>query len=408
MSSSRQIENRVIASAAEGLASAKDVLCGEIVRVLASRYGTSLRAIVLTGSLARDEATSIRTAMGVRVLGDADCFVVFRDGNALPAADEALALANEAEAKAKAGGVVASISLAMVHGGYFERLPRHISAYELRSNGLVIWGENEILSLVPQFEASEVSIEDAWRMLANRLIEQFELRTESNGDSSGYPGPLQYRTAKFYLDMATSYLVFAGRYRPTYRERDEVLRMLASSEFADSTAPFPLGAFAERVSECTRYKVLGEPVACPEREFLEGALHYGRLLWAWELQRLSGRQMLSDPDELMAAWMARQSATARIRGWASVVRRAKWSECLRYGPRWVGLCRRASPRYWVYRAAAELLYARGAVERDWRRAARLLPVSDMPGAAADGRDSCRSLVRAVASNYHRFLETTEA
>ncbi len=397
---------------------AKQVICGEACRVLAGRYATSLRAIVLTGSLARDEATFVQAAPGVKLLGDADFFVVFRDGCPLPPASVTLALVKEAEAKVAAAGVEASISFAMVYGGYFERLPRHISAYELRSNGLVIWGEQEILSLIPDFGAAAVSREDAWRLLANRLIELFELLAGKQHESEAYEEMLQYRAAKLFLDMATSYLIFAGDYRATYRGREEALRLAASSQSTTPAPPFSLADFACRVSECTRFKMSGEPMAYSAKELTDSALCHSRLLWVWELLHLSRRTDVPDPAGLMAAWMAQQSVRAKVLGLASLARRTGWRERMRHGIRWLRLSRSASPRYWVYHVVAELLFGisepsqNGANEtappaRDWKRAARLLPVIDL-NARGEGPATWRGLARAVASNYHRFLESTSS
>ena len=47
-------------------------------------YGPSLRAVVLTGSLARDEATWVRDGAGRRLLGDAEFLLVFEQRVALP------------------------------------------------------------------------------------------------------------------------------------------------------------------------------------------------------------------------------------------------------------------------------------------------------------------------------------
>ena len=418
MNSLRPVDSYLTEEMARRSGHAKQVICDQVRHVLADRFATSLRAIVLTGSLARDEATFVPGASGVKLLGDADFFIVFQDRSPLPPASLALARVKEAEANVRAAGVEASISFAMVYGGYLERLPRHISAYELRSNGLVIWGEQEILSLVPSFGAAAISLEDAWRLLANRLIEQFEMMSAERYQSDKRHELLQYRAAKLYLDMATSYLVFTGNYRPTYHAREEALRLASGSASAASSAPFSLVDFASRVSECTRFKMSGAPMACSAQELIESALFHSRLLWVWELQHLSRRPDVSDPAELMALWMARQTMRARIRGLASLVRRTGWRERAHYGIRWLRLSRRASPRYWVYRGAAELLFGLGessqaganetaTFARDCKRMGQLLPVTD-PDSLSERPAAWRSLARALASNYHRFLESTSA
>jgi hypothetical protein len=399
-------------------ARARQLICHETCRVLATRYATSLRAIVLTGSLARDEATFVQALQGVTLLGDVDLFVVFQDTCPLPPASVTHALAKQAAAKLAAWGVKASISFAMVYGDYFERLPQHISAYELRSHGLVLWGEKTILSLIPEFGVDQVCREDAWRLLANRLIEMFELLLAERHEPAKRDDLLQYHAVKLFLDMATSYLIFIGDYRSTYQGREEAIRLAAGRHSTNLAPPFLLAEFARLVGECTRFKVTGEPMACPGRELVHSALYYTRHLWVWELQQLAQRTDLTDPKRLMESWMAQQSVRVKIRGLASLARRTTWGQRMRHGVRWLRLSRRASPRYWVYHVAAELLFGisetsqNGANEatplaRDWKRAARLLPVIDLD-ARGEEPATCRSLARAVASNYRRFLESTSS
>ena len=76
------------------------------------------------------------------------------------------------------------VSLSIVHGAYLRHLPPHIYSYELRACGVVLFGEETILEEeIPTYAACDLSTEDAWRMLSNRLIEQMETAAEgSDGD----------------------------------------------------------------------------------------------------------------------------------------------------------------------------------------------------------------------------------
>jgi glycosyltransferase involved in cell wall biosynthesis len=419
---------------------------GEVaVRVCRRSWNDQLRALLLTGSVAREEATILPASGGWRLLGDADLIAVFQAGFPLPSGDAISKLTATCEAELQAAGVTAHVSLAVVHDDYFRRLPAHIFTYELRSCGRVVWGEKNPLQLIPDFPVSAIDTEDAWRMLANRTIECLELAEcrkslagkpgngnfdavlEADGcdcqdscDPASQPGSnladnseeLHYRAVKLFLDMATSLLVFLGAYEPTYGQRAEKLEKLAAakpeqsgSRFGadtNSALPFPLKAFAERVSGCTRWKIAGGVADFAFDADLYGeALDYACRLWRWELGQLTFAAPEASPEMFFAEMAARQSAGQKLRGWLYVVRRMGWLRSLRRWPRWLAMGRRCTPRYSIYEAAWRLAAGAG----DARQIEALLPV-----AHADGRNDGETsqLACAVAWNYRTFLTETRA
>ena len=393
---------------------AKTMICEETTRVCAARYGPGLRAVVLTGSLARDEATFLEEGTSWRLLGDADFFLVFHRRSRLPSQMEIDAATREIEEALRKRGLAAEVGLAPVDISYLAGLPNHISPYELRSCGQVVWGDGDILSHVPEFAPAQISLEDAWRLLANRIIELLEA-VASEGDVE-LP-QVQYRVVKLFLDMATSYLLFAGRYRPTYRGREQALRSMAGETAETSGRPFPLRSFAERVSACTRFKTEGCGLTVTPVELWDDAVRFGRLLWQWELSQLTGAPGHLEASELMSRWMDRQPIKAKVHGWASVLRRSGWWRSWRQWPRWVRLGRRSSPRFWVYRVAAELLMEppnrlamgphRFRADEEWVSLARQLPWISQPRSDS-GKPVWAWLARETARNYHYLLETTLA
>lgn len=380
----------------------KPAICDETARICQARYGIALRAVVLSGSLSRDEATFIEEGRKWRLLGDADFFLVFENKSRLPLPRDVESAAQEIKAALHANDLIASVGLAAVERSYLRGLPRHIAPYELVACGEVICGETNILSIVPKFTPEQISREDAWRMLANRIIELLE--AVAQGDQ---PREEQYRTVKLFLDMATSYLVFVGRYRPTYRERAQALRHLAdASEPAD--APFPLGPFSARVKECTEFKLDGTRITRQPEALLSETVAYAHQLWRWELRTLAGEGKESSDAELMSKWMNLQPLSARLRGWASWIRRSGGYRSWKDFPRWIRLGRQASPRYWVYSVASTAFFQMPATPAPDRCAtirelARKLPV---PSAAST--TDWHELMKITALNYRRLLEATTA
>lgn len=394
----------------------KAFICEMVASVCLSSFGDSLRAIILTGSLARDEATFQRAGEGWTLRGDAEFFLIFHTGAPLPGRPQTLSIGERIEEVLSGRELHARIDLSAVHPVYLQRLPKHVSSYELRNRGRVIYGDTGILALIPEFQASELSREDAWRLLNNRLIELLEILAESPSASAGQPGRLQYRAVKLYLDMATSLLIFAGSYAPGYREREEKLRGLAERDAEGYHWPFDLRPFVRQVSNCTRWKL--RPFDdLPERtsSFCSSALDYARLLEKWELQQLTGAEEQFSDADLLRRWMQRQPARKRIRGWLYVLRACGWHRSWRHWPRWIRLARKASPRSWVYAAAIESLArlpnANGSADlpckddREFLRIGQWLPVvSSSPSSAGDWQ----WLATEIATNYHQFLERTRS
>ena len=359
-------------------------ICAEVIETCVREY-SGVRAIVLTGSTARGEGTFRCDAGALRVLGDAEFLLVFDDSGELPSCEEMSALSGRIQnALAQCHGITCSIDLSPAYVGYFRKMQPHIFGYEVRECGRVVWGNTAVLDEIPSFQASEIPLEDGWRLLCNRIIEQLDPRLEAD------PDRLRYQTVKLYLDMATSLLLFTGRYAPTYRDRAENLRALASG--ADSNWPFPLYEFAELVSEATEWKTrLPQDALSELRIFQQPAIPFATQLWRWELQRLTGMANGASAGSLMRCRMKQQLVTQRWRGWVHVLRAEGWFRSWRNWPHWALLAMRGSPRYWIYAACAELITGGS-------NAFRYLPVA--------GRNP--KIVSELVFNYKRFITGTTA
>jgi len=366
---------------------------------------------VLTGSVARDEATVVRENQGLMCVSDADVFVILADHSPPPSHAEEKEVARAVASLLKAKGISIKIGVAAVDETFLRSMPTHIEVYELRECGVVLWGDSNILSLIPAFDASRISREDAWRLICNRMVECLEAIALANGDESS--PDVFYKMVKLNLDMATSYLVFAEQYAPTYNARARRLKVLAEE---NAWAPMPLGAFADIVAICTAYKI-GRGAAVTPNVSWQDTVCLVRQLWRWELSLLSGvTDELSD-HELLATWMTQQPLKAKLRGWASVMRRSRLIDNCLQAPRWFRFASpiKGSPRYWIYSVAASLYFrfplltlTGDQVEaRYWDILASRLPLrTDLNTGRAP--DDYLSTARLVALNYRQFLETTTA
>jgi hypothetical protein len=398
----------------------KAVICDLAAETCQDVLGPGLRALVLTGSLARDEGTFIESQAGAELLGDAEFLVLLTKGARMPDAFFT-DLSRRVERELARRGLRGHVSLTGCRPRYLRRLKPHIFAYELRACGQVVRGDGRILDLVPSFDVSAIPREDAWRLLCNRMVELVEAAAAADrklpvGDGRPAAAPwlppaVHYATVKLYLDMGTSLLAFLGHFEPGYRARVARLNALARDEAYSDRLGFPLRDLATCVEACTCFKLDPRPVP---REvswsFVEEALACAHRLWRWELAGLTGLGKDATDDLLWERWMEQQPVPGRLRGWLQVARTQGWLKGWRDRARWPRLAWRASPRYWVYRAAVALVsgekHAGEPGEERWEALRDRLP------AQAPDADTAASprhrLARDISWNYQRFLVHTQS
>ncbi len=386
-----------------------------VARECRTAFGGRLISVILTGSAARGEATIVSSGDGWKILGDAEFLVVLHQAVGPASTRSRDTVKRESAEKLRLQGIEVTIGLGLVPVSYLKELPAYIFSYELRECGKVISGNPQILNVIPQFSASAISREDAWRLLCNRMIEQLEVVGDLERTPQQLTNSLHYATVKLYLDMATSYLVFAGAYAPTYRERAQRLMTLASQSNDD--APFSLKDFGATVSECTSWKLNGkEGDRNRSLQFWQEAISYAHQLWRWEITQMTGASNKSTDTELWTKLAEAMTVREKIRGWLSVIKRSSALEIFRNWPRWLKLGSRATPRYWVYRAGAEVLFdfearmtassKKGSPDFADSHAASLLPVCQMKTGTAE--TSWKSAASEITANYWRYVAETRA
>jgi len=396
-------------------ASLRRAICDSAHRECTHAFRNQLRALISTGSLARDEASFLRKGNSWAVCGDAEFMIVFEKNAALPAIATLGEIRRRIENDLLQQNIQCKIDLSAVHPSYFPRLPAHIFTYELKNCGQVIWGDDRILQLIPDWSIEGLSREDAWRLLSNRMIEQLAFIEDLSNTIAELTPRLHYATIKLYLDMATSYLVFARAYEPTYRGRAARLRIIAEEASPDGNAPFPLKDFSERVTKCLAWKLSGGGVSSDLRpEFWQEAITFARLLWGWEVIQMT-RASCDLSTSVLCDRLARQlKFTQKFRGWASAARRGGGLKTWHHWPRWAWLGLRATPRYLVYRAGTELVFRLpslvGIAERppsldpDWVKMGLLLPIAESGTVAR--RSDWQVLADKVLRNYREFITST--
>ena len=399
-----------------------EIISAATVSACIEAFESRLRGIVLTGSMARNEATLAFESGHRKILGDAEFFLVFNDNCRLPDAAEVEPVRRRAMLLLGKESVSCDIDLRPVDSRYLRNLQPHILTYELKQCGRVVWGAPQLLSLVREFPPSDILLEDGWRILSNRIVEFLPVAATLAQDGATMAAEALYRTVKLYLDTASSLLVFTGEYEPTYSGRQAKLRALAAQP-GSTGLPFALERFAERIDSCTDFKLqksspVLEAALTGEKavRFRQDAIEYAYRLWRWELCQLAGVKETLTDRELMQAWMRRQPLRARFRGWIPVVRGVNLSSRRREWFHWLRSAAVASPRHLVYAVAIEvfsrlpLLVEAPETEPiaglDTGYLCKKLPLSRR--ASLDRCPSWQQTAAAIYSDYLRFVSVTTA
>ncbi len=415
---------REIITAVTSREEVEQVLFDFVTRQIVDRFGKELLALFLTGSLARGEGSLIHRENGWQVLGDAEFLAIFGDGAKLISDQEFDRIGQQIARDLKGLGITCRLDLSAAHLDYLQKMRPHIFAYELRSSGKTLWGDPELIEAIPSFSATQIPREDAWRMFCNRIIEQLRTLAVVHAGSPVDIEDAIYSCNKFFLDLATSLLIFLNEYEPTYQLRAEKISRLAQVR-GGKGAPFPLAKFARRVTELTAIKLRPEldPVmnrnAASRRSLRDEwlfrwleAVPYARALWEWEVSALvGGLQPDQDSTELARRLLRKQSVGEKMRGWFYVFSNPEFRFGFRDLPQLARCVWTGSPRYLTYVAASQLYFSMpslldgagrtGAVRPLQQRP--LLPVYRYGNNGALERDT---ICQEIVWNYENFLTRT--
>src|SRR5689334_13313115 len=133
----RPLSDKPSASSQKRLGSAElsAIIGEETVRLCLEKCGQKLHAIILTGSLARDEATFIPEKTGWRLLGDADLFLVYEQTSRLTSDADLSSLASAIEERLFARGIDGWVGRGPITPTCLPRWKRRMAPYDLRNSG---------------------------------------------------------------------------------------------------------------------------------------------------------------------------------------------------------------------------------------------------------------------------------
>jgi hypothetical protein len=345
-----------------------------------------------------------KVGAGWQVLGDATFLIVLNR----PISLSVQAVQQEIEHRLRQRAIACRVDVDTMLASGLRNMKPHIYAYELRKRGRVVWGDERVLSLMPDFAADAIPREDGWWFLCSRMIEQLESAAQAGAFEPGCAA-VQYRIAKLYLAMSACYLLAINSYEPSYRERAARLSQLAACS-APPASPVPLERFAKFVLCCTELKLQGTVPAGPgQLPRWQDAVADAEALWRWILAGIAGCPSTLDRTDLLAALVAQQPLAARAKGWLHAASTQGWCSGWRHWGRWGNLARSSSPRYLVYEAASDLFFTAStpaAITPD--KLAAIAAKLPLPLAAAAQPLSWRLLARQLAYNFRVLVASTRS
>jgi len=375
-------------------------------------------AVIVAGSFGRDEATVLGLDGRARVLGDAEFYVIFcHTADVRAFCQLADPLVRRIEETLEDQGIECPISFGAHTLELLRRMPPHILGFELRTTGKVAWGDPRVLEQIPAFGPRDIPKWDAWRSVANRMIEQLACADALVTREKGALREVLYRTIKLQLELGTMVLHFLGAYSPTYRGRADALEHLKEEGSSGGQLPW-LPGLAARVKDCTAFKLQPSPsspywgvfadrapfedqVRFVQEEHLE-VIPLVRAVWLWGMERLLKRQVARNeaPLDLALELARKQDWHWRVRGWLRwVLTERPWLRPNLCG-RLLRLTRHGSPRFLAYAVAGALYFTWA----DWlvgdlksadeaaRRAMCFLPFGKAPKHGGTWVAACHSLV----------------
>lgn len=236
--------------------------------------------ILLCGSFATGEGTVVLASGRTLFLSDLDIVVVVNSlGVHQSALSEKRNIGNRCERLWPGAEFRGKINVGIYYQSELPGLPPNPGVYDLKNRGILFFGEEDVVKLIPNYQSKEITKEEAVRLIENRIVALLGAHRLIDKDDREDRLELLYGISRVYTDILISSMVFAGEYITGYKNRLEFLERSRDNRIiSDLISP---GMF-KKIDRWTRVKL--DP-ASAETDFNsrdaweEGAsdlLHYWR------------------------------------------------------------------------------------------------------------------------------------
>jgi hypothetical protein len=333
---------------------------------------SEVRGLILTGSLARGEASVAPKGARQRLLGDVEFLLIVRPRSRWRSFRRRVqALSERATHRLSDGEGRFAVEYTPADTTYLrERARPSAFTWDLRHHGRVLLGSPDLLLEIPPFDQSALPPADAMETLLNRGLELLARETAEEDTEA-----LSYSIVKALIEAAGSALAFAGAHESLYVRRPQAVRELLSRHADLREAVSDASRLADLVATAVGVKLrpTSQGLHCLAR--LVGPAPVRRWLielWRWEMRRWL-RTPGADTSTLVQAYLRSEPGAARFRGWAKYAWHPLRPATARLGSTLLRRAGKGSPRRRVYAAAALAIEGADGWES---RAAGLLPAAD--------------------------------
>jgi hypothetical protein len=222
----------------------EEAISSVLTAIAKSRVDKSIRAIVLSGALSRDEGTILKKKDSVKVLSDMDLIFVVKypwDFFLLRKRIDALLENLEVPFEVSAGLEW------RVNGN------RTIESYEMKKKGRVLFGDPSILCLIPLSTPTQIPKWEGIRLLLNRIVELVNLLVKNEISDSGesFDPEFYYVCMKAYIACCDAFLLLQNQFAPSYKERyEKFVRLFKLSDLRPIIPDLEV-----KVTEAIRFKL---------------------------------------------------------------------------------------------------------------------------------------------------------
>lgn len=208
-----------------------------VEEVKSSVDANNLVSIILIGGFARGEGSITPDKEKVHLMNDFDIFIITKSPLSIDLKQLSLQCLQKCGIKSnfsfeKSTGVMQFyIDFRNMTLEELGQVAPFIKYYEIRNSARVIYGEN-VLNLIPNYNLSDIPLEEGLRHMFNRL----SLLAEYLAPSYSSKNPEEQRTALFfigkcYLSIAEALLLYSGDFLCSYRKRAQVFSAVYRKKF---------------------------------------------------------------------------------------------------------------------------------------------------------------------------------
>ncbi|MDY6834482.1 MAG: hypothetical protein SVY53_06755 [Chloroflexota bacterium] len=122
------------------------------------------------------------------------------------------------------------------------RLPPLLKYYELKHSGKVIYGDQSILDLIPNYQIKDMPREDGFRFLFNRmslLVEFFRTKYLRKDMSIQEKESLLYFISKMNMSIAEALTLLSNTFEPSYVQRANILEKSYATHYPELSSIAP-------------------------------------------------------------------------------------------------------------------------------------------------------------------------